>query len=280
MRTRITFSVLTLFLTAVPRGAVAQNVHGPIVEPETLALAGQHPPHAVPAPAPAPAMVGAARRSALPGRSNPPLPARPLAAYLCDEARDAIMQGMLMTDARAQLHNYANAEQDARRALAREPESLEARYWLAAAEGMQAGFGGLRHRLSLGEDVYRQAQSILDADPNNAGGHYLMGRLNIEIMTMNGLARFIAGNLLGATLVRQASWEQAEHHLLAAIQEDPRNAVDRLTLARVYALTGRNAQARTQIQVLFDATDATPIKPLLEARARALLASLQSPTDP
>lgn len=238
-----------------------------------VALGASHK-HAGPA-SPAPAVVGGSDPAVALPRATAPLPSRSLTAYLCDEARAAIMRGMLMTDDEARQRSYASAETDARRALALDSASLDARYWLAAAEGMRAGFGGLRHRLRLGEDVYHLAQSILEVDPNNAGGHYLMGRLNIEIMTMNAVARFIAGHLLGAELIRQASWEQAERNLLAAVDADPRNAMDRLALARVYAATGRDAQAQTQIQTLLAATDHTPITPLVEAQARALLHSLR-----
>lgn len=281
MRPHFTVPVLAVLLAAAPRGAAAQHprgtaaqhAHNPVAQPETLALAVKHSSHAATA-APTPAVVGGSDPAHLLRRSAAPLPARSMTVYLCDEARDAIMQGMLMANDDARLQSYVDAEKDARQALATSPASLDARYWVAAAEGMRAGFGGLRHRLRLGEDVYHLAQSILEADPSNAGGHYLMGRLNIEIMTMGGLARFIAGDLLGASLIRQASWGQAEQHLLAAVKGEPRNAMDRLALARVYAATGQNVKARAQIQTLLDDTDRTPITPLVEAQARALLRSL------
>lgn len=273
MQQRITLSVLAVLLAAVPRGVTAQHVRGPVVEPETLALTVKRP-HAPPISVPTPAVVGGSAGTALLGPAPGPLPARSMTSYLCDQARTAIMQGMLTPDDDARLHSYRNAEEDARQALALDSASIEARYWVAAAEGMRAGFGGLRHRLRLGEDVYHQAQSILETDPDNAGGHYLLGRLNIEIMNMNGLARFVAGDLLGAGLIRQASWKQAEDHLLAAVRGAPRNAMYRLALARVYAATHRDALARAQLDALFTATDQTPITPLVKAWGRALLSSL------
>lgn len=270
MQPTFALSVLTFLLIAVPRSGAAQHARAPVVQPETLAMGAGRSPHAAPA-------------SDTTGKPDPAYPLLHATAApsvgsatddLCADARDAIMQGMLMSDDRASLRSYKNAEDDARQALALSPTSLEARYWLGAAEGMQAGFGAVGHRLRLGEDVYHQAQSILEADPNNAGGHYLMGRLNIEVMTMNPVARFIAGHLLGAKVIAQGSWAKAEQNLLAAIRAAPRNATYRFALARAYADMHRDALARAQIRTLLDATDPTPITPLIDARARALLRSL------
>lgn len=270
MQPTLALSVLTFFVIAVPRSGAAQHAHAPVVQPETLAVGAGRSPLTTPEPAVA-GTVGPA--AGLPRDTTAPSAAS-AADDLCADARTAIMQGMLMSNTRASRRSYVTAEDDARQALAVSPTSLEARYWLGAAEGMQAGFGGLGHRLRLGEDVYHQAQSILEADPDNAGGHYLMGRLNIQVMTLNPVVRFIAGHLLGAELIRQASWAKAEQNLLAAVKGDPRNAMYRFALARAYADTHRDALARAQLDVLFRATDRTPITPVVEAEARRLLDSL------
>lgn len=269
MQPNFALSVLTFLLIAIPRGRVAQDAHSPVAQPKTVALGTGQSPRS----APSPDTTGKSHTAALRRDTTPPSAAS-AAADLCTEARAAIMQGMLTSNTRASRRKYVTAEDDARQALALSPASLEARYWLAAAEGMQAGYGGLGHRLHLGQDVYHQAQSILEADPDNAGGHYLMGRLNIQVMTLNGLVRFIAGHLLGAKVIRQASWAKAVHNLSDAVKGDPRNAMYRLALARAYADTHRNTLARAQIQTLLKASRPTPITPLVDARARALLRSL------
>jgi hypothetical protein len=266
-------SLVTFLLIAVPRIGPAGHTHAPVIQPETVAPGTPQSPRAVPSPDTA-GRVGKSPSATRLRRDTTPPSAASAADNLCVEARAAIMQGMLTSNTRASRRKYVTAEDDARQALALSPKSLEARYWIAAAEGMRAGFGGLGHRLHLGEDVYHQAQSILAADPDNAGGHYLMGRLNIQVMTLNGLVRFIAGHLLGAKVIAQASWAKAVQNLSVAVKGDPRNAMYRLALARAYVDTHRDALARAQIQTLLHATDTTPITPLVDARARSLLQSL------
>lgn len=232
-----------------------------------------------PAPVVAVSLRVRARPMPVPGPSLAPalslvLPPLRLTSYLDAQARDAIRDGLLAESTEDRSHHFEDAEEHARGALELDPRDLEARYYLAAAVGLRAEHAGLKDQIRLGREAYDEARAVLAVDPDHAGAHHIIGRLNAEIMRMGGMARFVVGRLLGSDLVRQASWEAAEAHLRAAVEAEPDRALHRVALARVYRDTHRPELAREQLDLVFGRVDADPLRPLAEDEARVLLASI------
>lgn len=260
----VTSSLAIAILTVLP--AAAQTAGRTIA---LRASAGPAVPVAVvlrerPRPAPAPVATPLAL-------VMPPLR---LTSYLDAQARDAIRDGLLAESTDDRSHHFEDAEDHARSALELDPRDLEARYYLAAAVGLRAEHAGLHDQIRLGRESYDEAMAVLAVDPDHAGAHHIIGRLNAEIMRMGGMARFVVGRLLGSDLVRRASWDAAESHLLAAVQAEPDRALHRVELARVYMDTHRPELALQQIDLIFQRVDGDPLRPLAETRARTLLASI------
>lgn len=195
-----------------------------------------------------------------------------LATYLDAQARQSLKAGLLAAGTEHREHHFRDAELHARRALEREPGHLEARYHLAAALALLTQTAGLRAQIPLGQEAYDHARAVLAVDPDHAGAHHILGRFHADIMRMGTVTRFLVGRLLGSDLVRHASWEEAENHLLAAVRAEPDLALHRVELARIYADTRRPELAREQLDMALMHAALDPLAPLVQDEARTLLA--------
>ncbi len=211
----------------------------------------------------------------LPFGPGPEPSPRSITHLLNVQAETAIRRGLLATAPDQRHHHFMDAEIHARRAVRLNHHDLQARYWLAAALGLLTENAGLREQLRLGRASYEIAAGILAEDPDHAGAHHILGRFNAEVMRLGGMARFVAGRLLGSDLVRRASWDAAEEHLLHAARAEPHQPAHRLALARLYADTDRPDLAREQLDLVFQARH-DPTAPAFHAQARALLFAIEN----
>ena len=158
-------------------------------------------------------------------------------------ARAAIVIGFLADRQDPESPMYLRAESFARTMVAHNPDGVEGHYWLAAALGRRALHADLRTAARLGSATWESANRALAIDSAHAGAHDVIGKLHSEVCKLPYVIRFIAGRLLGMSVVRSTSWEQGERHLRRAVELDSTMILYRLDLAELYMRTSRKAEA-------------------------------------
>lgn len=169
---------------------------------------------------------------------------------------------------------YARAERLARRAVAIDSVAVDGNFALAMALGRAALTRSRRERLAYALDIHAAAARALTAQPRHDGAHHVMGLWHAEVMRVSGFNRFMARNLLGASLLGQASWARAIEHLERAVALDPTRIYHRLDLARVYVNRRRYRDARAQLLAIHDLPDRVRLDSRYREEARALLAAI------
>lgn len=160
------------------------------------------------------------------------------------------------------------AEGLARDAVVDHESNVGRRFALAAVLGMRADREGGRTKVKAASALYEELDVVLALDPDHAQAHYMMGRLHAGVRRMNGVTRWIATNLLGGDTLKQASWEEAEHHLAFAVERAPDVPDHHLQLARVYRDTGRPELAIPELEYVLAMDLESPME--REARREAL----------
>ena len=151
-------------------------------------------------------------------------------------------------------------------------------YWRVAAKGRLSLHQGARRAAALAQDVWDEANLILEMDPTHAGAHTALGRLNLEVMILPGwkraLGRLVAGGALGKT-----SWEGAERHLRRAVELDPDQILYRRDLGELYLRTERPELARQTLEEVVAMAPGRTGDPVFQAEARRLLDRLAAGED-
>lgn len=175
-----------------------------------------------------------------------------LARYeeLCHSAARSLARGLLADDEEQKRALYLEAERHARAAAELMPERADGHFLVAAALGVRSELESVRLRIRMAGEVHEHARTALEHDPDHAGAHHVMGRLNLEAKRAPALARMLASHLFGSSLIRTASWEAAEAHLRRAAQLEPAALMHRLWLARLYIERGRREAARRELQTI------------------------------
>ena len=191
-------------------------------------------------------------------------------------ARAAVMLGIAADGSRAQNAWLDPAILFAERAVAARPDGLDGLYWRGAAVGRRAMNAAPSYAARLAQKVYDDAQTILASDSTHAGAHNLLGKLNYEVMTISRIERAIGRIFMGNTVLREASWEDAEHHLLAAVRSDPSLVRFHFDVAQLYRRRGREEEARRTLHTVLSLPSVHPTDADVQADARDILEELGS----
>jgi len=159
-------------------------------------------------------------------------------------AREAVNLGMLEPPGEESRRRFESAEGYARRAREANPRGSEGGEWLAIALGRRALEAGPRSRVRLAVEIREVALETLALDSTNAGAHHVLGEWNAQIRRLSGVERWMAKKFMGGGVFDEASWGDAEDHLLKAIRYDPAGLGHYLDLAKVYLDLGRDEDAR------------------------------------
>ena len=124
-----------------------------------------------------------------------------------------------------------------------DPDDPESQYLFAVAVGQRLELSGTSEKIRLGAITRSAAERALELDPEHAGAHHVLGRLNAATMRMGRVARFVARRLLGASALENMSWESAEFHFAQALAIEPRNPRHSMELGILLADTGRRGEA-------------------------------------
>jgi tetratricopeptide (TPR) repeat protein len=166
---------------------------------------------------------------------------------------------------------YARAERYARRAVQADSTKADGYFILANALGRTALTKGKSERIRLATQIRDASLRAIDLDPSHDGAYHVLGRWNAEIMRLSGLSRFLAKSFMGASVFKQASWDNAIANLERAVELDPKRIFHRLDLATIYADRKRYASARAQIDTL----ETLPIRDYLDPRYKEEAAALR-----
>jgi tetratricopeptide (TPR) repeat protein len=167
---------------------------------------------------------------------------------LIKASREAVEVGLYDANEAERTSLYKRAEAYARRAVALKPGEAEAHFQLAKAIGRNAQTMGSRDKVKFGGVVYDEAMAALKIDPRHAGALHVMGEWNANVMRLNGVARFMAKNLLGGKIFGEASWENAQKYLEQAVAVEPTSIRHRLDLAQIYLDRDMKPKAREQLE--------------------------------
>tara|TARA_R110000868_G_scaffold20217_15_gene85886 strand:+ start:752 stop:1618 length:867 start_codon:yes stop_codon:yes gene_type:complete len=132
-------------------------------------------------------------------------------------ARAALAQGDFVAKPDERRSVFAAAEADARRALARDPDSAEGHLCLALALGFLGRIDGsmVAHFAGYAKEAREHIDRALTLDPKNAWGHALDGGWNLEIVR--------DGGMIGETIYG-ASFEKGVEAYRRSLTLDPHNA--------------------------------------------------------
>jgi tetratricopeptide (TPR) repeat protein len=150
---------------------------------------------------------------------------------------------------------YAEAKDDATKAVALKPTDPEAHFSVARAVGRVALSVGKKERVRFAKDVRTEAMETLRLDSVHAGANHVMGRWNAEIMRLSGFSRFMAKNFLGGDVFGTASWAEAVRYMERAVALDPNRITHHLDLAEVYRdrnKPGDIEKAKVHFQAVID----------------------------
>ena len=168
-------------------------------------------------------------------------------------ARAAVSLGMLADGDEAQNEWYRRGEAHAARAVAADSASLDALFWLTAAKGRLALQAGSGDAARLGNEVWRHTHRMLAMDPDHAGAHNVLGKLQYEVMTLSRVERFLAKMILGDNEALDGStWEGAETHLRRALALDPEAVLYHYDLARMLIRHGREDEGIMELRTVLE----------------------------
>jgi len=191
-------------------------------------------------------------------------------------ARAALALGLLANEESVQVEWYRRSEAHAARVVALDSLHVEGLYLLAAAEGRRALQESPRVIAQLAQEVWTLARRVLALEPDHAGAHNILGKVNFEVMTLGRVKRFIAQLLVGDNdALDSASWEETERHQLASVAEAPFMVLFRYELARTYLHLERPAEAEVQLREILTLPVRHPPDAMWQEDARHLLAVLE-----
>jgi tetratricopeptide (TPR) repeat protein len=155
---------------------------------------------------------------------------------------------------------YGRGRELGQRAIELAPRSEDAHLWYAINTGRWGQTKGIVRSLSLLPTVRQEIDIIFSLNPRSVRGHALAGNVFFEVPGLLGGDR-----------------KKAEVHYRKGLEIDPRFTVLRVDLARLLIASGRQAEARRELERVVSETAPTALADWTvkdRPRARALLDSL------
>ena len=155
---------------------------------------------------------------------------------------------------------YQRGQDAAQKALAIDPNDVDARFWGAVNLGRWAQTKGLFRALAAVSTIKEEIAKVLASDPRHVEAHAFAGSKRLELPPMLG------GDV-----------QLAERMFREGLALDPHYTVLRVGLAKVLVRTGRKAEARAELErALAETAPRNPAELALRdgPQARQLLAQL------
>jgi hypothetical protein len=160
-------------------------------------------------------------------------------------------------------------EPGAREGAAAAPTDAGAQYRLALVLGAQLEHMDGTAKIEGATEVHDQATRVLELSPQHAGASYMLGKLHATVRRMSGFKRFLATSLLGGSALKDASWDQAQALLEAAVREAPCVPEHHFELARVYEARDDLPAAHRELGYVLELTDGKEGRATTRLRERA-----------
>ncbi len=164
-------------------------------------------------------------------------------------SRELADSGKLMPDRLRAARDsvYAEALALAQRAVRVDSNAADGHYMVAVAAGRVALTKSARERVRSARVVRDAALKALAIDSNYDGALHVMGRWNAEIQRLPGITKFFARTFLGASIFKEANWENANRYFRDAIRVNPQNIYHHLDFAE--ALVDQDSTAAAQAEL-------------------------------
>jgi len=165
-------------------------------------------------------------------------------------ARELTDIGKLMPDAQRKARDsvYAEGLALAERAVRLDSMGADAHYMVAVAAGRVALTTSARERVKSANVVRDESLRAIALDPKHDGAMHVLGRWNAEIMRLPGITKFFARTFLGASVFKQASWDNAVRYFTDAIALNPQNIYHHLDLAEALVDADRPEEAKPHLE--------------------------------
>jgi len=157
-----------------------------------------------------------------------------------------------------------------------DPSDVDRQYLLAAVMGVRAEIETGKTKLRVVHGLFEQASTVLRLDPHHPGAQHILGRLHLAVMTTGRIQRFVATNVLGASALRGASWDEAERLLAEAVRGDPCVPDHHYELGRLYAERDLVDLAVARLRHVLQLTADNPRGRFVQSKARSLLKTLEN----
>lgn len=167
-----------------------------------------------------------------------------------------------------------SAERHGRAAVALAPGDPQGHFALAQALGRIALRTPVMERLPYAVEVHQEALACLALDNRHPGCLHILGLWDAQYQMLGFASRQLADVMTGGKLFTQATWEEAERNLYAAIEHDPQRTIHHWDLARIYQVQGKADSARTEFQTVLKCPLQMYNDAGYQAAARAALDSL------
>ncbi len=153
----------------------------------------------------------------------------------------------------------SRAAEHARAAVRVDSTRVESRFALARVLGQLARTTtDPMTRSALGRETYEQVTACLAIETEHAGCLLVLGGWHASVSALDPFSLRLAATLAGSDIFARASWTEAERNLLKAVKLQPTLVVPRLELGRAYAVQGKTAQAKAQLEAALKGTVMAP----------------------
>ena len=168
---------------------------------------------------------------------------------------------------------YKKSSEMAQKAISLDKSNADAHYAYAVALGRLSLLADSEERLKNAKLIKQEAETCVALDPNYAGAHYILGRLNSEIANMPWY-KVAAAEMIYDGIPEGTSYEKAEKAFNKAISIDPGYILYYMDAATNYSYMGKKDKAKEMLNKALSLPNVTPDDPGRKIEAKKRLDNL------
>ena len=159
-----------------------------------------------------------------------------------------------------------------RRAVKAAPKSSDPHLAVALSLGKLTPYLGNREKIESSREMKSAAETALRLNPKSDYAHHMLGRWHQEMAGIGGATRLLAKVVYGE--VPKGSYKEALDHFAKARAINSKRLIHQLEYGRTLAMTGRNDDARKEINKGLAMPNREADDNESKVRARATLADI------
>jgi len=136
-------------------------------------------------------------------------------------------RGSLLKNKNQKKEWYEKGEKLAKFAIEKNPDNPEAHFWFALNKGGVGKINGVLNSLFMVDDLKKEAQKVIELDPEHAGAHMLLGEIYKSLPGLFG-----------------GDKKKAIEEFKIAIEKDSLHTPSYIRLAKTYRDTGESEKAK------------------------------------